>query len=204
MDDIARVVEEIFLDAGFPEESISHGSRVQLPGYYRAEKKWDLVVIYEDTVAAAIEFKSQVGSFGNNANNRIAEVIGDAADLWRAYHAGLMGDAAPWIGYLLLLEASPQTTRPVRVKQPFYGVDDAFSQASYQERYELCCRRMLEDGLYNGVCFVTAVDEPGAPIKEPADDLSFAAFTEAIQARAHELLGDVPRHRRRRRGRLFD
>ncbi len=40
-----------------------------------ARKKWDLLVV-EGCLIAAIEFKSQVGSFGNNYNNRTEEALG--------------------------------------------------------------------------------------------------------------------------------
>ena len=71
MDAMAELMESIFIDAGFAPSSISRRSAVELPGYFRPEKKWDLVVVHGDALAAAIEFKSQVGpSFGNNYNNR--------------------------------------------------------------------------------------------------------------------------------------
>ncbi|MEZ6066639.1 MAG: PaeR7I family type II restriction endonuclease [Planctomycetaceae bacterium] len=50
---------------------------IELPGYFRPEKKWDLVAVDEGVLVAAIEFKSQIGpSFGNNFNNRSEEAIG--------------------------------------------------------------------------------------------------------------------------------
>ena len=62
---------------------------VTLPGYFRPTKLWDLVVIYEGRLVAAIELKSQVGpSFGNNFNNRTEEAIGTAHDFWTAYREG--------------------------------------------------------------------------------------------------------------------
>ena len=40
---------------------------VTLPGYFRPTKLWDLLVLNEGRLVAAIELKSQVGpSFGNN------------------------------------------------------------------------------------------------------------------------------------------
>ncbi len=56
-----------------------------LPGYFRPTKLWDLLVIHKSELIAAIELKSQVGSFGNNFNNRTEEAIGTAHDLWTAY-----------------------------------------------------------------------------------------------------------------------
>lgn len=99
MDPMAELMESIFVDAGFPPSSISRGSAVELPGYFRPEKKWDLVVVHGDALAAAIEFKSQVGpSFGNNYNNRSEEAIGNAVDIWTAYREGALWHCAPLTG----------------------------------------------------------------------------------------------------------
>jgi hypothetical protein len=39
---------------------------LELPGYFRATKKWDLVVVSEKQLVLAMEFKSQAGrSTGN-------------------------------------------------------------------------------------------------------------------------------------------
>jgi hypothetical protein len=189
MDEMAELMESIFIDAGFAPSSISRGSAVELPGYFRPEKKWDLVVVHGDALAAAIEFKSHVGpSFGNNYNNRSEEAIGNASDIWIAYREGRFGTIRPWLGYLLLLEEAPGSTRPVRVKQPFFEVDPVFIDASYKKRYEILCRRLVRERLYDAACFVTASVDPSSPIHEPAPDLNFAAFAQAIRARAAGLL----------------
>ncbi len=62
---------------------------ISLPGFYRRTKNWDIVVTYKEILVAAIECKSQVGSFGNDFNNRTEEAIGNAVDLWRADMRGL-------------------------------------------------------------------------------------------------------------------
>lgn len=189
MGPMAELMESIFIDAGFAPSSISRGAAVELPGYFRPEKKWDLVVVHGDALAAAIEFKSQVGpSFGNNYNNRSEEAIGNAVDIWTAYREGRFGTIRPWLGYLFLLEEAPGSTKPVRVKQPFFEVDPAFLDASYKARYEILCRRLVLERLYDATCFVTASSDPVSPIHEPAPDLSFATFAKAIQARAMGLL----------------
>jgi hypothetical protein len=189
MDAMAELMESIFIDAGFAPSSISRGSAVELPGYFRPEKKWDLVVVHGDALAAAIEFKSQVGpSFGNNYNNRSEEAIGNASDIWIAYREGRFGTVRPWLGYLFLLEEAPGSTRPVSVKQPYFEVDPVFVDASYKKRYEILCRRLVLERLYDAACFLTAAAAPSSPIHEPAPDLSFAAFSQAIRARAAGLL----------------
>lgn len=189
MDAMAELMESIFIDAGFPPSSISRGSAVELPGYFRPEKKWDLVVVHGDALAAAIEFKSQVGpSFGNNYNNRSEEAIGNAIDIWRAYREGLFGTVRPWLGYLFLLEEAPGSIKPVRVRQPFFEVDPVFIDASYKKRYEILCRRLILERLYDAACFITASADPLLPIHEPAPDLNFNAFSKAIRSRAISLL----------------
>jgi hypothetical protein len=188
MDEMAAVMAEIFVDAGFSEREVSRSSAVELPGYYRPEKRWDLVVMHGRALAAAIEFKSQSGSFGNNYNNRTEEAIGNAVDVWTAYQYGLFGSERPWLGYLFLLEEASGSTRPVANREPYFEVDPAFKGASYKKRYELLCRRLLRERLYDAACFVTASAEPRSPINEPADDLSFAAFMAVIRAREAHLL----------------
>jgi hypothetical protein len=148
-----------------------------------------LVVVHGDALAAAIEFKSQVGpSFGNNYNNRSEEAIGNAIDVWTAYREGRFGTVRPWLGYLFLLEEAPGSTKPVRVKQPFFEVDPIFLDASYKKRYEILCRRLILERLYDAACFVTAAADPASAIHEPAPDLSFTAFANAIRARVTGLL----------------
>lgn len=188
LDALTDLIEEIFLDCGFPASSISRGSRVELPGYFRPEKKWDLVVVHEDTVAAAIELKSQVGpSFGNNFNNRVEEAIGSALDIWTAHREGRFGLKAPWLGYIFLLEECQRSTQPVKSAEPFFEIDPIFKCASYKKRYEILCTRLVLERHYNAACFATSSSDPSTPINEPSDDLSFAAFVAAIRGRATEL-----------------
>lgn len=74
-----------------------------LPGYFRPTKLWDMLVINEGRLVAALEFKSHVGpSFGNNFNNRAEEALGTATDLWTAYREGAFGAIAkPFVGWLM-------------------------------------------------------------------------------------------------------
>ncbi len=87
---------------------------LELPGYYRPEKKWDLLVVVEGQLITAIEFKSQVGpSFGNNYNNRVEEAIGNATDIKTAFREGRVGPSRPFLGYFFLLEDTPRVHTPV-------------------------------------------------------------------------------------------
>jgi hypothetical protein len=100
------------------------GTRTELPGWFRPEKDWDLLVVVDKCLIAAIEFKSQVGpSFGNNFNNRTEEALGNAADLWSAYREGAFRPSQrPWLGYFMLLEEAPGSTSPVAASEPHFPV----------------------------------------------------------------------------------
>ena len=80
-------------------------------------------------ILAGIEFKSQVGSFGNNYNNRTEEAIGSATDIWAAYREGAFKPSArPWLGYMMLLEEAPGSMRPVKAQEPHFKVFPEFKK----------------------------------------------------------------------------
>lgn len=86
MDGFIDLFTELVTACGIPERYVFRKKAVELPGFFRPTKEWDLLVVREDTLMVAIEAKSQVGpSFGNNFNNRTEEAMGSALDLWTAY-----------------------------------------------------------------------------------------------------------------------
>lgn len=185
LNEVAKLLEGIFIENGFPPNSIRRTSNIELPGYYRPTKKWDLVVIDDGRLIAAIELKSQVGpSFGNNFNNRTEEAIGNAVDVWRAYEEGTFGGVRPWLGYVFVLEEAPGSTAPVRVAKTVFPVEQVFDNTSYKDRYRILCRRLVRERLYDAACFVTSSRILDQPIDEPDPELSFNALTAAIAGRA--------------------
>jgi hypothetical protein len=187
LDKLAELVGDIFVDEGFAEGNVLRRRQLEIPGYYRSEKRWDLLVVYKNVLAAAIEFKSQVGSVGKNINNRAEEAVGSATDVWAAHREGRYGLVRPWLGYVLLLEDTPEIRKPVSTSEPFFPVDEVFQETSYKDRYEIFCRRLLDERLYDAACFVALKRDAADPLEEPASDLSFAAFASAIRERARVL-----------------
>lgn len=93
MDGFADLLQGLVESNGLKDaQTIKSGRLVTLPGYFRPTKMWDLLVIHEGELVAAVEFKSQVGSFGNNFNNRTEEAIGTAHDLAVAFREGAFGE----------------------------------------------------------------------------------------------------------------
>jgi Restriction endonuclease XhoI len=187
MDGFVELVRDLLEESGVDKPVIYCERRVELPGWFRPEKKWDLLVVVDGCLIAAIEFKSQVGSFGNNYNNRTEEALGSATDLWAAYREGAFKPSArPWLGYLMLLEDAPGSTRSVRAQEPHFKVFDEFQSASYAKRYEILLTKLVRERLYDAACFLMSdsTDGPRGRYSEPAPELDFSKFVSSLLAKA--------------------
>jgi len=79
MDGFLQIVTGLIVNAGVSSEHIFYNRSLELPGFFRPTKEWDLLVVRDGQLVMALEVKSQVGpSFGNNFNNRTEEAIGSA------------------------------------------------------------------------------------------------------------------------------
>lgn len=129
-----------------------------LPGYFRPTKLWDLLVTHHGELIAAIELKSHVGpSFGNNFNNRAEESIGTAHDFWTAYREGAFGkQPRPFAGWLMLVEDTAKSRSPVKDKSPHFPVSAEFQNASYLQRYDVLCQRLMQEQLYSSATVIAS------------------------------------------------
>jgi hypothetical protein len=151
LDGFAELIIDLCKANGLPHAQIHQKRAVlTLPGYFRPTKLWDLLVLHEGKLIAAIEFKSQVGpSFGNNFNNRTEEAIGTAHDLWTAYREGAFGQQErPFVGWLMVVEDAPASRSVVKESSPHFPVFPAFAGASYLKRYDVLCQRLTQEQLY--------------------------------------------------------
>jgi len=184
MDGFIHLFTDLICDAGIARECLFCKRRLELPGFFRPTKEWDLVVVRDGTLIAAIEAKSQVGpSFGNNFNNRTEEAMGSALDLWTAYREGAyLTSPQPFLGYFFMLESSPASTRPVRVREPHFKVFPEFMDSSYARRYELFCRKLVLERHYTSAAFLMSepVTGEGGHFTTPAPDLSMERFAKAL------------------------
>ena len=186
MDGFIDLFTKLVTHAGIPENCIFRKKSVELPGFFRPTKEWDLLVVRERTLIAAIEAKSQVGpSFGNNFNNRTEEAIGSALDLWTAFREKAYLDSPqPFLGYFFMLEDCDASNRPVSVQEPHFKVFPEFVGASYMRRYELFCRKLVLERHYTASAFITSSSFDGLKggYKTPADDLSMERFAKVLAA----------------------
>jgi hypothetical protein len=187
------LVVDLLEEAGLKRLDVKTRTRLELPGYYRPEKRWNLIVVSEGKLVTAIEFKSQVGpSFGNNYNNRVEEAIGNATDIWTAFRERRLGPARPFLGYFFLLHDDPAVHIPVRPKEPYFPVDDVFAYASYAKRYEILCQRLIFERLYDGVCLTLATDTDPTRVSHPAAELDSRQFVAKLQGHARGFAASQP------------
>ncbi|WP_296452379.1 PaeR7I family type II restriction endonuclease [Rubinisphaera sp.] len=188
LDGFAELCLDILIDAGLKKTEIYWKQKTELPGYFRAEKKWDLLAISNDQLIAVIEFKAQVGpSFGNNFNNRTEEAVGNATDLWAAYREGaIQPSQRPWLGFLFLLEDCPRSHSPVKIKAPHFKTFEEFQGASYAKRYEVMLTKLLRERLYDGTCLLLSKREDANKglSNSPIQELSFNSFASSLSGHA--------------------
>lgn len=192
MDGFIHLFKEIIVDSGMSERYVFRKKLLELPGFFRPTKEWDLIVIKNSHLIAAIEAKSQVGpSFGNNFNNRTEEAMGSALDIWTAFREGAFNvGVQPFLGYFFMLEDCDSSNRPVRVKEPHFKVFPEFVGASYMKRYEIFCRKLILERHYTVASFITSKSDTGLKgiYKEPANDLSFSIFIKSLVSHVRSFI----------------
>ena len=189
-DGFVNLIAAIIHDTGLRKVTIHTNEKTPrtMPGFFRPTKEWDLVVVSGSNLVAAVEVKSQVGSFGNNFNNRVEEALGNATDLWMAYSKGIFKPSQkPCLGYPFMLEEDDKSLRPTkRINLAPFLVDEEFQLRSYAKRYELVCERLVRERLYDAACFFTSNAKSGVQgiFAQPNMELSIRNFAISLHAQA--------------------
>lgn len=188
MDGYVGLVSDLLVESGIADATIYRKRNIELPGFFRPTKEWDLLVVVDGQLLASIEFKSQVGpSFGNNYNNRTEEALGSATDLLTAYREGAFKNSPrPWLGYFMLLEETARSISPVKVAEPHFPVFEEFREASYAKRYELFCLKLVRERLYDAACFMLSDKAEGVKgrYREPNSEINFQNFVASLMGKA--------------------
>ena len=186
MDGFIELFTRLITSTGLDAKFVQRKGSLELPGFFRPTKEWDLLVVKEGKLVVAIEAKSQMGpSFGNNFNNRTEEAMGSAIDLWTAYREGAFHTSPqPFLGYFFMLEDCPSSQKPVRVKEPNFKVFPEFKGASYMKRYEIFCRKLMLERHFTASAFIASDRESGPQgiFSTPAEELSVERFAKTLMA----------------------
>ena len=185
LDGFISLLMNLAIDMGVPEECI-YTKNNHIPGYFRPTKDWDLLIVSpSNKLLVAIELKSQVGSFGNNFNNRTEEALGSAVDLWTAFRENVFpNQQAPWVGYLMVVEKTEKSSTPVRINEPHFEVMPEFKNTGYIDRYAILCKKLILERCYTSTALMWT-SENGS-FGDVADEISLNNF---LAAYAGYLLG---------------
>lgn len=155
LDAFLHLLADVACNTGVPRDCI-YLKNNHVPGYFRASKDWDLLIISpKGNLIAAVELKSQVGSYGNNLNNRTEESLGSAVDFWTAYREeSFKCTQAPWLGYMMIVGKENASTHAVKLNEPHFPVRPEFKNSTYLDRYKILCQRLLLEHKYNAVALL--------------------------------------------------
>ncbi len=187
LDAFANLLKIIAVEQGVPVECI-YTSQAYLPGYFRSSKDWDFLIIAPNKkLIAAVELKSQIGSYGNNFNNRAEESIGSAVDFWTAFRENQFpGQTVPWIGYLTVVGKDEGSVNPVRNNESHYPVLPEFKSASYLDRYRILCQKLILERHYSMAALICTSDPDH--YEDVSEDTSIEKF---IHSFIGHLIGNL-------------
>ncbi|MCX6237172.1 MAG: restriction endonuclease [Bacteroidia bacterium] len=190
LDGFINLLVQIAKDLGVPENCIYVRGN-NLPGFFRPTKDWDLLIISPSKqLISVVEFKSQVGSFGNNFNNRTEEALGSAVDLWTAFREnGYPQNQPPWLGYLILVEKTNKSSTPVRIHESHFKVRSEFIETSYIDRYVLFCQKLMQERHYSAtsLLWTTSENEYGSIVDDISIDSFLLSYMGFLQGKMKEL-----------------
>lgn len=153
---LARFVRQMFIDAGLDESDVIVDGVI--PGYYRRSKNWDVVALHKGHLVGVVELKSQVGSEGNNGNNRIEEALGNSFDAhFTQEMTGVFGNLSMWRAFCMVFGSDMSTAAPIRIsKRPLFEFDPAFVPMTYGSQLVVMTERMMQTGVYDAAWLVTS------------------------------------------------
>nr|MDT0663227.1 PaeR7I family type II restriction endonuclease [Micromonospora sp. DSM 115978] len=163
---MAELVAEDFLAAGFRATSVRRRAGIWPAGCDRPAKTWDILIIEDEYLVAAVDIDTADGQRGDTAvSTRIDAAVGNAVQVWNAYRSGALGSVRPWLGYVL--------------------VADEASYLSHHTSYALR-QRLLRARCYDAVCLLTSPLTATATAKVDPE-LSYASLKSKIAGCAAEI-----------------
>lgn len=192
MDGFVQLIREVALRNGLQEGGIcsTKWSDLRIPGFFRAHKKWDMLLYRNEDLIAALEFKSMKGSEGNNLNNRAEEAVGLAEDFWVAYRENAFRTTSPpFLGFLVVLADKPSLSNPVRPEKCRFPQFKEFDESTYVDRWNLLCRKLVEERMFSRSAFLLTEEGPGSETGEYREIETFTSIKSFLTGLAGHIAG---------------
>ena len=157
MDGFIDLIADIVHANGLTRANLlQQGQPVSLPGYFSPTQSWDLVVVNEGRLIAAIKLDSVPGELlASHVGIDCKEVLSMAMELRAAYRGNIFRETRhPFVGYLVLLEDAPSSRCPVTDVSPYFPIFPEFRNTSYANRYNTLCVKLMREGLYTSAAVI--------------------------------------------------
>lgn len=167
---LAGFVRQMFLDAGLDETEVFIDRAI--PGYYRRSKNWDIVALHKGRLVGVVELKSQVGSEGNNGNNRIEEALGNSFDATMTQEmTKVFGELPVWRAFCIVFGSDFSAARLIGMRsRPLFDIDPAFHEMTYGGQLAVAIERFVQTGVYDA----------GWMVSSWVDDEQYVQYTEPV------------------------
>ncbi len=174
------LVRHVLADNGPPEARVHTQHGLELPGFFMPTRPWDIVVMHEERLVAALGIRSRAARSVENEFVTLGEEAlctgkeMDALCRRQAFGPGLR----PWFGWLVLLEDSPALWRTAEGAPTLLQSLPEHRHSSHAERYELLLRKLERDRLFDTCALLLCPEErkQAGDYHEPARDLSIKRF----------------------------
>jgi hypothetical protein len=144
---------------GLTKADILFNDRIlPLPGHFYPTQTWDLLVMNQGKLIAAIKFDFLLdASFINDADSGSKEVLGMAMELQATFRQGALGvHRKLFVGYLCLIEEALVSRRPLKEASLIIPLLPEYRYASYAERYNILCKKLMAERLYDAATIIVS------------------------------------------------
>ncbi len=174
------LVSRLLVDNDLPDARVHTRHELELPGFFMPTRKWDMVVMHEGRLVAALGIKARTAQASENglvAMTEEAICTGKEMDTLcrrQAFGPGLR----PWFGWLVLQEDSPAITRPAPATATFFRILPEYRNSSQAERCERLLRELERHRLFDACALLLCNEErkESGDYREPARDLGIKPF----------------------------
>ncbi|MYU01453.1 protein kinase [Streptomyces sp. SID8350] len=180
--ELVTAVVDSLTTRGIDPAWIRIGRAAEFPGSYGLGRAaWDLAIFRDDIPLAAVTIKTLGGpSYGNNFNNRIQELTGNAFAV-RQHDGQSIERFRPYLGLFFIIQEGEGANRPLQ--RPRGSSTDTIWGLSYKERLGETFAQFRSDGLYDGIAYVSASKDENPSLEEPRPDMSVNGFVDALATR---------------------
>ena len=157
MEGFTDLITDIVYANGLTRANVlQQGRPVSLPGHFSPAQSWDLVVVNEGRLIAAMKLDSVPGELlANHVGMGRKEVLSMAMELRAACRGNIFrGTRQPFVGYLVLLEDALSFRCQVTDVSPYFPIFPEFRNTSYANRFNTLCVKLMREGLYTSAAVI--------------------------------------------------